>query len=107
MALHGGGLSMNNIVSLSVVAVSLFLLIAGWNKIRISYRVFIIASMILPLITTTLDSVPRYYMLIIPLYVVAARLLEKRPNAFYFVIITMAILQGFMIALFTRGYFIS
>ena len=100
-------ISLNDALSVLVVAIAVWLLIKGWTELRPAFRIFCIISMLLPLITTTLDSTPRYYMLLVPLYPVAARLLIKRPSVTWLVLYINGLVTALLIALFTNGFFIG
>ena len=86
----------------------LLLLIFSIKKIRSSYWVFCALSYILPTLTGTLSSVPRYVVVLFPMFVFLETWLEKRQLSIRFIYYAICIiLSVFSIALFTRGYFIG
>lgn len=86
----------------------LLLLIFSIKKVRPSYWVYCALSYILPTLTGTLSSLPRYVLVLFPMFIFLATWLEKRrPHVRYIYYALCIILSLFSIALFTRGYFIS
>ncbi len=82
----------------------LTLLIVFWKKMRFSYWVFTLGVLILPTLTGTFSSMPRYALmgfLLIP-YIV-----EKLGKFFIPVSILLGILGAILIGLFTRGYWVA
>jgi len=84
------------------------LIIYGLRKLRISYLVYVILTFFLPVFTGTFISMPRYVLVLFPLFALLATTLDKAPkriyNAYFIISSIMAIIA---IALFTRGYFIG
>ena len=86
----------------------LALIIYGLKKLRISYLVYVTLSFFLPTFTGTFSSMPRYVMVLFPLFALFATVLEKAPKQLYKAyFIISSILAIITIALFTRGYFIG
>jgi Gpi18-like mannosyltransferase len=84
------------------------LIIYGLNKLRSSYLVYVALSFFLPTFTGTFSSMPRYVLVLFPLFALIAVVMEKLPPRFTKVYFTIsAILAIITIALFTRGYFIG
>lgn len=86
----------------------LALIIYGISRLRLSYLVYVAASFFLPTFTGTFSSMPRYVLVLFPLFALLATVLEKLPPKAvkaYFVI--SSVLAIITIALFTRGYFIG
>lgn len=84
-------------------ALSLYVLI----KIRISYGVFMLISLIIPIFTGTLQSMPRYILHLFPAFLALVLITGKNRLIFAGVIIIFLILGFLFTALFTRGYFIA
>lgn len=80
-------------------------LIGAWLRLRKSYVVFGVGALLLPTLTGTFSSMPRYLLPIFPIFVVAAKYLPKR----YFWLI--AALSGLVLAYnllrFTQGLWVS
>jgi len=89
-------------------ALFLGLILYGLNKLRLSYIVYTALSFFLPTFTGTFSSMPRYVLVLFPLFALLATLLEKAPRVvFKSYLAVSAILAAITIALFTRGYFIG
>lgn len=85
----------------------LWLSILAFRKTRLSYSVYCLLSFLTPTFTGTLSSVPRYVLVLFPLFLVFARyLLNRRYLLFLWSAISIVGLI-FTTILFTRGYFVS
>jgi hypothetical protein len=104
---HSGHISLNALMALGALAGVLTLLVITWRELRPSYRVYTILSLILPLLTTTLDSVGRYYMLIFPVYLMLAIVARRRPFLIGTLAFAGAAYGSLMLMLFVKGYFIG
>lgn len=79
-----------------------------FKRSRLSYALYVLPSYLLPTITGTFSSMPRYVLVLFPAFVLAGRWLEnKNKKTKVIIYTTLAILSFFSISLFTRGYFIS
>ena len=89
----------------SFIFVLIMMILAHKQKIRKSYLKFSWLALILPTLTGTLSSMPRYILVIFPIYVVLANI----RNRLIKVIITILFIILLMIStvLFTRGYWLS
>jgi len=86
----------------------LCLIIYGLNKLRVSYLVYVALSFFLPTFTGTFLSMPRFVLVLFPLFALLAVILEKVPQSvrkIYFIFSSVFAILA--IALFTRGYFIG
>lgn len=92
-----------------VIAVGfLGLIIYGLNKLRPSYLLYVSLSYFLPTFTGTFSSVPRYVLVLFPLFALLASVLEKLPDRYRKLYFAVSSLIGIVcIALFTRGYFVA
>lgn len=85
-----------------------FFLIMGFKKIRFSYWLYVLLSFLIPSLTGTFMSLPRFAIVLFPVFIFLAKLFEKLPKgykiAYYSFCIFFSILS---IVFFTRGYFIS
>lgn len=86
----------------------LFLIIAAFRSLRKSYLVYSLFSFIVPTLTGTLSSIPRYVLVLFPLFLMAAQLLNNRSKSIKYLVgsISLALLT-ISLMLFTRGYFVS
>lgn len=85
-----------------------FLILVGIKNLRRSYLVYVLLSFIVPTLTGTLSSVPRYVLVLFPCFLVAAQLLIDRPKSVKILVSSISIILLVITAmLFTRGYFVS
>lgn len=77
------------------------------RKIRLSYGVFVFLILLFPSVTGTFLSMPRFGLQLFPIFLGLAVLLEKRKILLYLIIILFAVLQIFLLMLFSRGFFIA
>jgi hypothetical protein len=94
-------------VAVLMIVSALFLLLYGFRKLRPSFLFYTVLSMAMPMITTVVQAVGRYYGVIFPLYLAAGFFFEKRPVAFYITIIIFGILSGLCMGLFTAGFWVA
>jgi Gpi18-like mannosyltransferase len=86
----------------------LLLLIFSIKKIRISYWVFCALSYFLPTFTGTLLSLPRFAIVLFPMFIFLATWLDRRHPYIRYVYYALCFVLSFLsIAFFTRGYFIG
>ncbi len=82
------------------------LLIWGFlKKVRTSYLIFSIPGLLLPTLTGTLSSMPRYVLVLFPGFIVLGMIKHKWVQSLLVIIFT--ILLMICTALFTRGYWIA
>lgn len=93
----------NASLELVITLAVLVLLVFAFRKVRLSYLVFTALAVILPTLTGTLSSMPRYALLAFPLFPAIAG--YKRLGRY--TIIVQAVLEILLVALFTRGYWVS
>jgi len=56
------------------------LLAWGWKRLRPSYRVYAVLSVVVPLLTTITEGLGRYYLVIFPLSLLAANFAQEHPR---------------------------
>lgn len=76
------------------------------KKVRVSYGVWMIVSLLIPTFTGTLQSMPRYILHLFPAFIALALISEKK-NLYRILVFIFILLQFLLVALFTRGYFIA
>ena len=84
--------------------VPLGLIVFFYRKIRLSYLFFMVSSLIIPTLTGTLSSMPRYALmsfLLIPI------LVSYIGNKIYILLTIFIILQAIFLMMFIRGYWIA
>lgn len=80
-------------------------LLGGWFSIRKSYIVFGIGAYLLPTLTGTFSSMPRYLLPIFPLFIVAAKYLPKK--YFILVLVLSTGLLLYNLIRFTQGLWVA
>jgi len=86
----------------------LLVLILSIKKIRFSYWIFMFFSFLLPSFSGTFMSVPRYVLVLFPMYIFLAKFLDRMHPFIRYAYYTLCIIFSvFAIAFFTRGYFIG
>lgn len=97
-----------SIFELSLTLGAFYLLYYGWrNKqgLRLSYFLYSFVVLIIPTLTGTLTSMPRYILTIVPLFIILASIPK---NSIKYVIISIfSILQLVSVMLYLRGWFIA
>lgn len=76
-------------------------------KIRFSYGIFMLVSLLIPTFTGTFQSMPRYLLHLFPAFLALALLTKRSKWLFGIVTAIFFLLQFLFVALFTRGYFIA
>ncbi|MFZ3069214.1 MAG: mannosyltransferase family protein [Microgenomates group bacterium] len=97
-------------VVLEFLSASLILgvLILSIRRIRFSYWFFILLSFVLPSLSGTFMSVPRYALVLFPVFIFLAKFLDRlHPFVRYAYYVLCIILSILSVAFFTRGYFIG
>jgi hypothetical protein len=82
--------------------ISLSILILFYNKIRTSYWIFGMFALITPLLTS-IDSMPRYALVVFPFFILFAQLTKERPINDVLTII-LALLQGCLMIFWSNGF---
>lgn len=90
-----------NLFAAAFALISLALLCWFYNRIRLSYWLFGILVIILPMFSG-LESLPRYTLAAFPLFIVFAKMSE-RPKINKLLTVLFLLLQGFFMALWTIG----
>ena len=85
--------------------VSVLLYIAWKKKIRTSYLIFSILAFLLPASSGTFTGLPRYSLVIFPIFIALA-LLKNRTIQILYVLIS-SILLFLLLMFFSKGYFIA
>lgn len=75
-----------------------------WKRIRIDYALFTLVCLLLPTLTGTLSSMPRYSLMGFLLIPYLVNLLNKK---FYWLVFIFIFIQIIFVILFTRGYWVA
>lgn len=81
------------------------LIVSYFKKINIKYIIYSALSLFLPTLTGTLSSIPRYVLVLFPVYIALALIQNKFIK--YFIFIINLILLFYNFALFSQGYWVS
>jgi len=83
-----------------------FLLYLSWKKkIRLSYLIFSVPCFLLPIFSGTFTGLPRYSLVLFPIFISLALINQKLIKLFY--VIIAPILLFLLLMFFSKGYFIS
>lgn len=94
------------LLEFSVFWFGVVLIYVMWKqKIRLSYRVYAVLGMLVPVMSGTLTGFPRYVLPLFPLFIVMSGIKNK---AFKIVYVGISIVLSFiLLALFSRGYYVA
>jgi hypothetical protein len=83
----------------------------AWKRLRASYAVWALGGVVIPLMTPStlqpLQSMPRFLVVIFPLFLALATLLRGRPLLLSFTVATFACVQGFFAARFALWFWVA
>jgi len=94
----------NAFLEFSMTIAVIVILILAFKKMKFSYWFFSILAVILPTLTGTLSSMPRYVLLA---FMVIPWLVNKYNRSVKYIIIVQSLLQIILLGLFVRGYWVS
>lgn len=97
------------ILEILVGALFLILIILSLKKVRFSYFVFSLLSYLVPTLTGSFSSMPRFVLPLFPAFIILALIMEKSKKKWLkpaYIIISL-ILAVISVALYTRGYFVA
>lgn len=95
----------NTLVEFSLFIISFICLVISLYKLRLSYRIYFAISLILPLFSGTLIAMPRYILIIFPLFLILAMI--KNELAVKIVTIFSLLLLGAYSILFINSYWVT
>ncbi len=96
------------LIELLFVLFYIFMMFYSFKKIRLSYWIFFVVSMVIPSLTGTFQGMPRYGLHLYPLFLSIALFLKENNNFVKIIYFSISILLLFIcLGLFTRGYFIA
>jgi Gpi18-like mannosyltransferase len=86
----------------------LILIIYSFWKLRLSYAIYSLLAFLIPTFAGSFSSMPRYVLVIFPIFILSANLLNKtRPVFKYIIFFVMIILLFVSTSLFWRGYWLA
>lgn len=93
----------NSLLELTITVILITALIYSFKKIKFSYWIYILLAVIMPTLTGTLSSMPRYALLAFPLL----PLIAKFNKTSKYIIIAQVTLLVVLLAIFVRGYWVA
>jgi hypothetical protein len=91
-----------------VAAIFYFLLsVYVTKKVRVSYGVLMFLTLLVPVFTGTLQSMPRYILHLFPAFIALSLLTTHSKKLFWATIVIFLALQCVFVAFFSRGYFVA
>lgn len=81
------------------------MLLISYFKFRISYTLFFIICLLLPISTGTLQAIHRYGLIIFPVFILLAQI--KNQSVFYLWLYFSLMLQGVLLVLFINSYWVT
>ncbi len=84
-----------------------YLMLRSLKILRSSYVLLMFFVVLVPTLTGTWQSMPRYILHMFPAFITLAILTASSKKYFYLTLIFFIILQAILIAFFTRGYFVA
>lgn len=96
------------VLELTSAFLFLGLTIVSLFKLRLSYSIYMLIAYLIPTLSGSFSSFPRYVLILFPAFMVAANYLSRKSLYFRLVIYLILILNLFIcLALFSRGYWIA
>lgn len=94
----------NALFELVFTCLALYFLVVSFRKIKLSYWLAALGILILPTLTGTLSSMPRY---ILSMFIIFPFIVLKLKKGYWPVIVLFVLLQAACVILFTRGYWVA
>lgn len=96
------------LLELLVGTLFLVLIIASFKKLRLSYSIFMALSYLIPTLTGTFVSMPRYILTVFPSFILLSLWYSNQSELMKRFYIALNVVFGLIVvALFTRGYFVG
>jgi hypothetical protein len=94
----------NALFELVFTCLAFYFLILAFRKIKLGYWISIFGMLIVPTLTGTLSSMPRY---ILTAFILFPFVVLKLRKVYWPVVVVMSLLEIICIVLFTRGYWVA
>lgn len=91
---------------IAFIFVALMLYVAWRKKVRVSYLIFSVIALLIPASTGTFSGLPRYVLILFPIFIALAELAENKWIKVSYLIAGITLLIIFF-ALFSKGYFVA
>jgi hypothetical protein len=96
----------NELLELSFTALMVAVLLGGWNRLRPSYVAYLALSILVPMSTSSLMSMPRFALVLFPMFAILARWGE-RPWVNNLILAFSLPLLGLFTVLFADWYWVA
>lgn len=96
----------NQALEIAFTALMIFVLVAGWRRLRPSYIAYMALSILVPMSTSSLMSMPRFGLVLFPMFAILARWGEK-PWANTLIVAFSLPLLGLFTVLFADWYWVA
>jgi hypothetical protein len=96
----------NQTLELVFTALMIFVLIAGWRKLKPSYIAYMALSILVPMSTSSLMSMPRFALVLFPMFAILA-LWGKRPSVNNAIVAFSLPMLGLYTVLFADWYWVA
>ncbi len=96
----------NQILELVFTALMVFVLIAGWKRLKPSYIAYMALSILVPMSTSSLMSMPRFALVLFPMFAILA-LWGRRPAVNNAIVAFSLPLLGLFTVLFADWYWVA
>ena len=96
----------NQILELAFTALMISVLIAGWKRLKPSYIAYMALSILLPMSTSSLMSMPRFALVLFPMFAIFA-VWGRRPSANNAIVALSLPLLGLFTVLFADWYWVA
>lgn len=105
---HGDPLFFTVLLEFLSACLIVYFLIWGFKKVRFSYWLYVLSSFLIPSLTGTFMSLPRFTIVLFPVFIFLAKIFEKLPKYYRIAYYTLCVIFSILsIVFFTRGYFVS
>jgi Gpi18-like mannosyltransferase len=96
----------NQVLEVVFTALMVFVLVAGWRKLKPSYIAYMALSILVPMSTSSLMSMPRFALVLFPMFAILA-LWGKRPSINNTIVAFSLPLLGLFTVLFADWYWVA
>jgi hypothetical protein len=94
------------LLELSAFTLALILIYIAWKKkVRFSYLIFSVIALLIPASTGTFSGLPRYVLILFPIFIALALIQNRWARALYF--LSGIVLLVILFSLFAKGYFVA
>ncbi len=97
-----------SVLELGCALLVILLLVVGIKRLRLSYYIYLLPAFILPTLTGTFLSMPRFILVMFPLFTVLSGIFTHAPKSLKILYLVISVILGIIsISFFVRGHFIA